>query len=132
MTVYLLHFSKPYRGAGHYVGWCKDLKHPELRLQEHLDGNGNGLVHTVSKNGIDVTLARIWPDATRGFERWLKNLKGVGKRACPVCLGRTPGGRTNGYEPPAPEKCRDCGTTEGLKGSFCAPCWKARYREQQQ
>lgn len=128
MTVYLLHFSSGYKGAGHYIGWCKDVKEPDHRLQEHLDGDGNPLVKAAADAGADVVLARVWPAATRGFERWLKNLKGVGKRACPICLGRTPAGRTNGYEPPAPLECRTCGGRVSLKGSMCEPCWK-RYRE---
>lgn len=128
MTVYLLHFSVPYRGAGHYVGWCKDDQ-PDRRLQEHLDGNGNPLVHVASKKA-DVLLARVWPGQGRGFERWLKQLKGIGKRACPICLGRTPAGRTNGYEPPLKENCVRCKKPVTC-GTFCDDCWKVYRKEKQ-
>ena len=40
-TIYLLHFSTPYRHAKYYIGWTKDL---EARLQEHRAGRGARLI----------------------------------------------------------------------------------------
>lgn len=97
MTVYLLHFSSPYKHARHYIGWCKDDKEPRERLQEHLDERGNPLVHAASAAGADVTVARTWPGADRQFERHLKRQKNAGRRLCPLCLGRMPKAR-----PPKP------------------------------
>jgi hypothetical protein len=91
-TVYLLHFSKPYKHARHYVGWTAGDPHD--RLQTHLDGQGNGLVFAAAQAGADVTIARTWINADRHFERYLKNGKNIGKRVCPACLGRTPQGKT--------------------------------------
>lgn len=90
MTVYLLHFSEPVAHARHYVGYCKDDKEPRDRLQEHIDGRGNPLVRAASAAGAEVTIARVWPGESRDFERWLKNGKNVGRRNCPICLGRVP------------------------------------------
>jgi predicted GIY-YIG superfamily endonuclease len=39
--VYLVHFSEPYRHAGHYTGWTADL---DARLAEHNAGRGARLL----------------------------------------------------------------------------------------
>ena len=87
-TVYLLHFDRPYRHAGHYTGWTADLDH---RLIEHRDGHGARLLAVIADAGIGWTLARTWP-GTRSRERALKRQGGATRR-CPLC-GITP--RTTG------------------------------------
>jgi len=80
-TVYLLHFDRRYRHAGHYTGWTTNL---EDRLVEHAIGRGARLVAVVQAAGIGFTLARIWPGATRATERALKRQGGASRR-CPLC-----------------------------------------------
>ena len=80
-TVYLLHFDRRYRHAGHYTGWTTHL--PE-RLANHLIGRGARLLAVVQAAGIGWRLARIWPGATRSFERALKRQGGAAHR-CPLC-----------------------------------------------
>ncbi|MCC6192282.1 MAG: endonuclease [Anaerolineales bacterium] len=80
--VYLLHFSRPLHHARHYVGFVEyDL---EQRIEHHLAGRGARLVAAVAAAGIDVQLARVWPGATRTFERRLKRWHGSAQ-FCPLC-----------------------------------------------
>jgi predicted GIY-YIG superfamily endonuclease len=79
-TVYLLHFSVPYKHARHYTGWASDLA---ARLAEHDDGRGARLTAVAKAAGITWTLARTWP-GTRARERQLKN-QGGASRHCPAC-----------------------------------------------
>ena len=79
-TLYLLHFSQPYRHARHYSGFATDL---DARLAEHQAGRGARLLQVAKAAGITWTLARTWPgDRTR--ERQLKNQGGASRR-CPEC-----------------------------------------------
>jgi len=80
-TVYLLHFDRRYRHAGHYTGWTTNLTD---RLIDHHIGRGARLVAVAQAAGIGWTLARIWPGVTRTFERALKRQGGAARR-CPVC-----------------------------------------------
>lgn len=82
--VYLLHFDRPYRHAGHYMGWTSNLAQ---RLAEHAAGQGARLTAVVKAAGIGWTLARTWP-GTRATERALKR-QGGHRRRCPEC-GITP------------------------------------------
>lgn len=82
-TVYLLHFTQPYRHARHYTGWASDLP---ARLVDHATGHGARLLEVITAAGIGWTLARTWPNATRGDERALKNQGGASRR-CPLCGG---------------------------------------------
>ena len=79
-TVYLLHFSQPYKHARHYTGWASDLK---ARLAEHEQGQGARLLQVIKAAGISWTLARTWP-GDRKRERDLKNMGGASRR-CPQC-----------------------------------------------
>ena len=79
-TIYLLHFSKPYMHAQHYLGWSQDV---EGRLQTHVEGNGNPLVAAASAAGSEITLVRTWT-GDRHFERRLKNKKNA-RSLCPIC-----------------------------------------------
>jgi predicted GIY-YIG superfamily endonuclease len=82
-TVYLLHFSAPYRHAAHYTGFATDL---EARLAAHRAGRGARLVEVITDAGLSFTVARTWP-GTRALERQLKR-RGGARRWCPVCTPR--------------------------------------------
>jgi len=85
-TVYLLHFSRPYHHAKHYLGIAEDL---EAQLEEHRSGNGARLMEVVTEAGIGFVLARTWENQDRKVERKLKNRKEA-PRLCPIC---NPGNR---------------------------------------
>ena len=78
--VYLLHFSKPYKHAKHYLGSANDLS---VRLQQHNAGQGARLTQVVREAGIDLILARTWA-GSRQFERKLKRQHNS-PRLCPIC-----------------------------------------------
>jgi predicted GIY-YIG superfamily endonuclease len=67
-TVYLLHFSEPYKHARHYTGWTEDLP---ARLEAHRNGRGARLMEVIKVAGIGLTLARTWP-GTKNRERQIK------------------------------------------------------------
>lgn len=81
--VYLLHFSRPFKHARHYLGWADDI---ERRVAEHRSGNGRAgrLCQVVVAEGIELALARTWEGAGRNEERRLKN-RGGASRLCPIC-----------------------------------------------
>jgi predicted GIY-YIG superfamily endonuclease len=83
-TIYLLHFSEPYRHARHYMGWTADL---DARLAAHGAGNGARLITVINAAGISWALARTW-QGPRARERRLK-VQGGHARKCPLC-GVTP------------------------------------------
>jgi predicted GIY-YIG superfamily endonuclease len=87
-TVYLLHFSGPYKHARHYCGWTSDLP---ARLAQHDAGRGARLLAVARAAGITWTLARTWPGASRARERALKRQGGASRR-CPACGVRPRGG----------------------------------------
>jgi hypothetical protein len=82
VDVYLLHFSKPFGHAKHYVGVTK--RGIEERVKEHQSGTkGAHLCKLVRQAGIDLILARVWIQVPRYFELKLKNR---GKASvCPIC-----------------------------------------------
>lgn len=80
MTVYLLHFSRRYQHAGHYIGVAHNL---ERRVDEHRRGRGARLMEVVAQAGIDFTVSRTW-EGDRKKERQLKN-RGGAARICPLC-----------------------------------------------
>ena len=79
-VVYLVHFDRPYRHAGHYTGWTCDLS---ARLAEHGTGRGARLLQVIRGAGIGWTLARTWP-GDRAREPALKRQGGASRR-CPLC-----------------------------------------------
>lgn len=81
MTVYLLHFSEPYRHARHYRG--STLRPLRVRLAEHAAGHGARLLAVVQAAGITWELARVWPGG-KVRERQLKR-QGGAARQCPMC-----------------------------------------------
>ena len=80
MTVYLLHFDRPYQHAKHYLGSCQDL---ERRLTQHGKGRGARLLEVVHAVGIGWQLARTWCGGKQR-ERQLKK-QGGASRLCPIC-----------------------------------------------
>lgn len=80
MTVYLLHFDRPYGHAKHYTGVAQNL---ERRLHQHRKGSGARLMEVVNQAGIDWQVARTW-EGDRKRERQLKK-QGGASRHCPVC-----------------------------------------------
>lgn len=83
MTVYLLHFDRPYRHARHYIGFTLSEDTLEPRLDHHRNGTGARLLAVLKEQGIDFKLVRVWPSGSRIFERRLKSHSGT--RYCPVC-----------------------------------------------
>lgn len=80
MTVYLLHFDRPYKHARHYVGRTENVKR---RLAEHAAGRGARLLAVVREAGIGWQLARLWPGGA-ARERQIKR-QGGHARHCPLC-----------------------------------------------
>jgi hypothetical protein len=92
--VYLFHadepignLSNPRAMARHYIGYADELA---CRIAIQLAGNAQSaaLMRAFIAAGVGVELARIWPGATRRFERQLKRQKNAPRRLCPIC--RTP------------------------------------------
>lgn len=81
--LYLLHFSPPYRHAGHYLGFAKDV---DRRVAEHLtrSAKSSPLVRAAIGAGHSVYVARRWPGGTRTLERRMKRQGGL-SRHCPIC-----------------------------------------------
>lgn len=79
-VVYLLHFHRRYRHAGHYLGWTANLQE---RLAAHQSGNGARLMEVISEAGIGWELAKTW-EGNRDLERKLKAQKNS-PRLCPIC-----------------------------------------------
>lgn len=84
MSVYILHFDRPYQHARHYVGYADDV---EDRIWHHRNGTGARLMQVIRDAGIGFQIARIWEGADRTFERRLKNCKHT-DRYCPMCHQR--------------------------------------------
>jgi hypothetical protein len=87
-TVYLLHFTKAFRGVRHYLGFVGPRRGSgdpvELRLREHLEGKGNGLVAAAVKNGAKIRIARRWSGVDGFFEMALHR-RHDDTRLCPIC-----------------------------------------------
>lgn len=84
MAVYILHFSEKYHHARHYIGFSAD---PAARLERHIVKTEQPLIRAVVQAGIEIKIARVWPEADKKFERRLKNQKNA-SRFCPVCQRR--------------------------------------------
>lgn len=80
MYVYLIHFSRPYHHARHYIGFTSDYK---VRFALHKQGKAARLTQVVVDSGIKLRLVRVWIGG-RTFERRLKNRKNA-KLLCPIC-----------------------------------------------
>jgi hypothetical protein len=80
-TVYLLHFSAPYRHAAHYIGWTAGPV--QDRLRQHQSGTGARLIEVITNAGLTFDLARTWSGG-RTLERGKKRQGGAGA-LCPLC-----------------------------------------------
>lgn len=81
LTIYLLHFDRPYVHACHYLGITNDIKR---RLQEHRSGNASSLTCAVSSAGIGWQVVRTWQAKIYGDEHTLKRRKNS-PQLCPIC-----------------------------------------------
>ena len=85
---YLLHFSEPIGSdlhrASHYLGWAKSSI--AKRFAQHAAGHpySASITKNAVSRGVTLTVARIWPDTDRTFERHLKNRKNSAY-FCPIC-----------------------------------------------
>lgn len=79
-TIYLIHFERRYRHAGHYTGWAANFA---ARIAHHRAGSGARLLAVLLEHGIDWDVVRTWT-GTRSDERALKNQGGASRR-CPRC-----------------------------------------------
>lgn len=96
MAVYLLHFDSKISHAQHYLGFAEDV---EKRIEQHRKGSDAKIVQAFTQRRIRLTLARIWKDGDRRFERYLKEKYKSAARLCPICSGKTTGGtRLKGLE----------------------------------
>jgi predicted GIY-YIG superfamily endonuclease len=85
VAVYLLHFDRPFGHARHYIGFSRSETSMEMRLKHHRAGTGARLLAVATAAGVTWSLARVWPDGDRNFERSLKSHSGT--RYCPICRG---------------------------------------------
>lgn len=83
--IYLLHFSRPYKGRRHYIGQTGAGRLQD-RMKEHREGRGSAFLRAVHLAGISWTVARLWRRGDRDFERDLKNRKNA-SLLCPRCSG---------------------------------------------
>lgn len=83
MTVYLLHFDRPFGHATHYLGFAEPHRLID-RLSHHRQGTGANLCRHVAAAGIGWQLARLWEDGSRTRERQIKN-QGGKAGVCPLC-----------------------------------------------
>lgn len=90
--VYLLHFSRKYKHAAHYIGWAKYI---DERIQHHVQGTGAKLTAVVSDAGIDLIKARVWEGKGKDFERRLKK-QHKPQDFCPLCSGEKANKRMKG------------------------------------
>jgi len=85
MTVYILHLESPFHHARHYTGFSKNGRTLKVRVGHHENGTARcKFTDALHRNGIHFTLARIFKQADRNFERKLKKTHNV-SRYCPVC-----------------------------------------------
>jgi predicted GIY-YIG superfamily endonuclease len=90
--VYLIHFSRKYKHAAHYIGWAKKI---DARINHHKQGTGARLCQVVVNAGIELINARVWEGKGKDWERQLKNFKKP-SRFCPICSGEQANKRMRG------------------------------------
>jgi predicted GIY-YIG superfamily endonuclease len=78
--VYLLHFSRPFRHAKHYLGSAVDVRE---RVAAHRSNQCDvKLLNAAKSVGITFTIARTWA----GDRKRERRMKGRGlSRLCPIC-----------------------------------------------
>lgn len=85
--VYLIHFSKPFKHARHYIGYSESMETFKNRLHHHRNNTGSKLLKAVNKAGINWRVIRIWQDKDYLFEQKIKRC-GNSSNYCPVCRKR--------------------------------------------
>lgn len=86
--VYILHLTTPLCHARHYVGWTLNGRTLKERIAHHADGTARcRFTEVLHERGIEFTLARVFKQADRTFERHLKNTNHTA-RYCPLCNPR--------------------------------------------
>lgn len=80
-TIYLLCYSRKFRHARHYIGFCEQPL--EDRLEEHFSGQGANFTRALKNAGIEANCVRTW-EGTRELERQLKNRRDA-RSLCPNC-----------------------------------------------
>lgn len=84
VPIYLLHFSRPFAHARHYLGWSATLESLARRVAHHQAGtSGARLPGKARAAGITFELARVWPEADKKDERKMKRRGHA--RMCPIC-----------------------------------------------
>lgn len=96
MSVYLIHFHKPYKHARHYLGFTNSDTDLDKRLTDHLCGLGARLMEVITDAGIEWRCVRVWFGANRKYERSLKSRKNA-SLLCPECSGRNALKRANDF-----------------------------------
>jgi hypothetical protein len=87
--VYLICFDRPFKHAGHYLGWASNIAE---RVAEHKRTGRKcaKLLAAVNRAGITWEVVRTWPGLEKADERRLKN-RGGSSRHCPRCKARALG-----------------------------------------
>jgi len=88
-AVYITHFLKRYKHAGHYVGSTgRDL---DERIREHRNGTpGQGLMAVIKANDIDFVVADVLHGG-HDKEMYLKHVYKHTTNRCPLCVEASQG-----------------------------------------
>jgi len=80
-NVYLIHFSRAFNSARHYLGFSTDIA---ARVERHKAGRGSPLLKPVTAAKIPWRVVRTWRKRDGNFERELKEGSDL-RDLCPVC-----------------------------------------------
>ena len=87
MDLYIIHFSKPFKHARHYIGIAQDA---EKRFERHLSGRGAVLIREAIKADIGIKFTKYIISTHDGYstakaeEKRIKSHNNHKKR-CPEC-----------------------------------------------
>lgn len=92
-TIYLIHFSRPFKHARHYMGQTGDLA---ARLSRHKAGRGASLLAAAVSAGIRLHVVRKWT-GSKATAKNEQRLKRTWKNSdlCPRCSGTAARNRGN-------------------------------------
>jgi predicted GIY-YIG superfamily endonuclease len=82
-VIYLIHFSKKFGHAGHYLGLASDF---DSRMARHRKGHGSNLIKKIQEAGIEWEVVRKWeigldaPAAEKELKKMHNN-----RSLCPIC-----------------------------------------------
>lgn len=97
-VVYVLHFSRPYKGKSHYVGWVKNYEDLGRRIEQHRRGRGANFLRHVVAAGIELDLVLTF-EGSENTERRFKQLKSTPKYCQMCCDKKGTKCRTYGAQP---------------------------------